>query len=89
MESTATVNPDEKKFIVDSGASVHMMSNMGLPREELPTTVIMANGSTNAMDEASPRERFGHVCHKFNSSKTLHLYCLCFRMSGKKVKTQI
>ena len=54
--STSTGNPDENKFIVDSGASLHMMSKMGSSPEELetvnvsrrPTTVITADGSINA-----------------------------------------
>ena len=58
--STSTGNPDEKKFIVDSGASVHMMSKMGSSPEELETvnvsrrttTVITADGSMNATEEA-------------------------------------
>ena len=65
---TSNVNLDEKKFNVDSGASVHMMSKMDMSPEELetvkvsrrPTTVITADGSMNATEE---RERFGHVRH--------------------------
>ena len=54
--STSTVNPDEKSLLlVDSGASVHMMSKMDMSPEELetvnvsrrPTTVITADGSIN------------------------------------------
>ena len=60
MESTATVNPDEKKFIVDSGTSVHMMSKMDLPPEELETVKVSLTshdgdhgGSINATEEAT------------------------------------
>ena len=69
---TSNVNLDEKKFNVDSGASVHMMSKMDMSPEELetvnvsrrPTTVITADGSMNATEEATGlRERFGHVRH--------------------------
>ena len=81
---TSNVNLDEKKFHVDSGASVHMMSKMDMSPEELgnsqrvstshdgdhggwvdqreeletvnvsrrPTTVITADGSINATEEA-------------------------------------
>ena len=56
---TSNVNLDEKKFNVDSGASVHMMSKMDMSPEELetvkasrrPTTVITANGSMYATEE--------------------------------------
>ena len=40
VASTATVNLDEKKFIVVSGASVYMMSKMDLPPEELETVKV-------------------------------------------------
>ena len=58
---TSNVNLDEKKFNVDSGASVHMMSKMDMSPEELetvkvsrrPTTVITADGSINATEEAT------------------------------------
>ena len=68
---TSTVNRDEREFIVDSGASMHMMSKMELTPEEmetirvsrLPTTVITAIGSINTTEMASLRARFGHVRH--------------------------
>ena len=43
--STLTVNPDERKVVVDSGASVHMISKMYL-------TVITANTSIDTTEEA-------------------------------------
>ena len=61
VTSTSTVNPDEREFIVDSRASMHMMSKMELTPEELetvnvsrlPTTVITANGSIETTEEAT------------------------------------
>ena len=55
VASTSNVNLHERKFNVDSGASVHLMSKMGLSPEEFetvnvsrrPTTVITAKGSVN------------------------------------------
>ena len=49
-----------REFVVDSGASKHMMSKMELSPEELETvkvsrlrtTVAMANGSIDAIEEA-------------------------------------
>ena len=60
LAPTSNVNLDEKKFNVDSGASVHMVSKMDMSPEELetvnvsrrPTTVITADGSINATEEA-------------------------------------
>ena len=62
----------ERKFIVDSGASMHMMSKMVLSPENvetvrvsrLPTTVITANVSIDTTEKGpSLRERFGHIRH--------------------------
>ena len=70
VASTSTVNPDERDFIVDSGASMHMMSKMDSSPEELETlkmfrllaTVITANGSIDTTEEATVNVKdFGHV----------------------------
>ena len=53
VASTSNVNPDERGFIVDSGASMRMISKTDLPPEDLetvevsrlPTTVITTSGS--------------------------------------------
>ena len=36
--STSTVNPDEREFIADSGASTHMVSKIDSAPEELETS---------------------------------------------------
>ena len=70
--STSTVNPDERTFTVDSGASMHMMSKSEVTPEELetvtvsrlPTTLITPNGSVQTTKESTDkRERFGQVRH--------------------------
>ena len=102
---TSNVNLDEKKFNVDSGASVHLMSKMGLSPEELetvkvsrrPTTVITANGSINATEEVTvflkDLDMFVTVQLLEDTPAVLSLGKLCeensFHMSGKKVKTPI
>ena len=53
-------SPEERDFVVDSGASMHMPSKKDLSSEELetlrrsrnPTTVVMANGEVQTNDEA-------------------------------------
>ena len=63
--STSTVSPDEKEFVVDSGASMHVMSMTDVSPEELetvkvcrlPTTVMTATGSIDTTEE-------GIVCGK-------------------------
>ena len=105
MESTATVNPDEKKFIVDSGTSVHMMSKMDMSPEELetvkvsrrPTTVVTADGSINATEETTvyvkDLDMFVTVQLLQDTPAVLSLGKHCeengAHTSGTKVKTQI
>ena len=97
---SSNVNLDEKKFNVDSGASVHMMSKMDMSPEELetvkvsrrPTTVITANGSMNATEEAmvyvKDLDMFVTVQLLKDTPAVLSLDKLCeensFYMSGKK-----
>ena len=90
VASTSTVNPDERELIVDSGASMHWMSKMGLTPEELetvkvsrlPTSVITANGSIDTTEEGDrPSERFGHFRH--SSSKT-HQRCYLWENPANK-----
>ena len=58
--SSSTVNPGERKFIVDSGASIHVMSKTDLSPEgretvkvnRLPTTLITPNESIDTTEEA-------------------------------------
>ena len=59
VASTSTVIPDETGFVVDPGASIHMMSKTDLSREKLetlkvsrlPTIVSTENGSIDTIDE--------------------------------------
>ena len=52
--------PDEREFVVDFGASMHMLSQKGLSSEELetlrrsrnPTVVVTANGEVQTHEEA-------------------------------------
>ena len=52
----STLKPEEREFVVDSGASMHMISKKDLSEAEMdtltkscsPTIVITASGSANA-----------------------------------------
>ena len=58
--SASTLKPEEREFVVDSGASMHMISKKDLSDAELetlttsrsPTTVITANGEVQTHEEA-------------------------------------
>ena len=57
----STIKPKEREFVVDSGASIHMISKTDLNSAELetvmttrsPTTVITANGEVQTNEEAT------------------------------------
>ena len=57
----STLKPEEREFVVDSGASMHMISKKDLNSAELetlttsrsPTTVITANGEVQTHEEAT------------------------------------
>ena len=57
----STIEPEEREFVVDSGASMHTISKKDLNSAELetvttsrsPTTVITANGEVQTYEEAS------------------------------------
>ena len=59
-ETASTLEPEEREFVVDSGASVHMISKKDLNSAELetvttsrsPTTVFTANGEVQTQEEA-------------------------------------
>ena len=61
MPAASTVNPKEREFVVDSGASTHMASKKDLNEAELetmristiPTKVVTANGEVLAKEEAT------------------------------------
>ena len=43
MPAASTINPEERKFVVDSRASVHMVSKKDLNKAELETVRISKN----------------------------------------------
>ena len=57
----STLKPEEREFVVDSGASMHMISGMDLSNAEMdtltkscsPTIVITANGEVQTHEEAT------------------------------------
>ena len=60
LPSPSTIKPEAREFVVDSGASMHMISKKDLNSAELetvttsrsPTTVITANGEVQTNEEA-------------------------------------
>ena len=61
LPAPSAIKPEEREFVVDSGASVHMISKKDLNSAELetvttsksPTTVITANGEVQTNEEAT------------------------------------
>ena len=61
LPAPSTLEPVEREFVVDSGASMHMISKKGLSDAEMdtlttsksPTTVITANGGVQTHEEAT------------------------------------
>ena len=61
LPAPSTLKPEEREFVVDSGASMHMISKKDLNSTELetvttsrsPTTVITANGEVQTNEEAT------------------------------------
>ena len=61
LPSQSTLKPEEREFVVDSGASMHMISKKDLNDAEMdtltkscsPTTVITANGEVQTHEEAT------------------------------------
>ena len=57
----STLKPEEREFVVDSGASMHMISRKDLSNAEMdtltkscsPTIVITANGEVQTHEEAT------------------------------------
>ena len=60
LPAPSTLKPEEREFVVDSGASMHMIGKKDLNSAELetvttsrsPTTVITANGEVQTHEEA-------------------------------------
>ena len=61
LPAPSTLNPEEREFVVDSGASMHMISKKDLNSVEMdtltkscsPTTVITASGEVLTHEEAT------------------------------------
>ena len=61
MPAASTINHEEREFVVDSGASMHMVSKKDLDEAELetvrvskkPTVVMTVNGEVQAKEEAT------------------------------------
>ena len=89
MPAASTINPEEREFVVDSGASMHMVSKKDLDKPELetvrisknPTVVMTANGEVLAKEEATENVReldfFVTVMLLENASAVLSLGRLC------------
>ena len=60
MSAASTIKPEEREFVVDSGASMHMISKRDLNSAELetmrtsknPTTVMTAKGEVQTREKA-------------------------------------
>ena len=60
LPAPSVIKPEEREFVVDSGANMHMLSRKDLNSAELeivrvsqsPTTVVTANGEVQKNDEA-------------------------------------
>ena len=70
LPSPSTIKPEEREYVVDSGASMHMISRKNLNSAELetvttsrsPMTVITANGEVQTNEEAVVRrQRVGYI----------------------------
>ena len=67
LPAPSAVKPEERAFVVDSGASMHMISKKDLNSAELetvttsrsPMTVITANGEVQTNEEAAACQRIG------------------------------
>ena len=59
MPAPTSKRPEEREFVVDSGASMHIMSKKNLSSEEIwtvkrsrnPTVVLIANGEVHIHEE--------------------------------------
>ena len=65
----SSLKPEEREFVVDSGASMHMISKKDLSEAEMdtltkscsPTIVITANGEVQTHEEATVCQRIGKI----------------------------
>ena len=89
LPAASTINPEDRVFVVDSGASMHMVSRKDLNSAELesvrisesPTTVVTANDEVHAKEEATVYVRelecFATVMLLENTPAVLSLGKLC------------
>ena len=69
LPAPSTLEPEEGEFVLDSGASMHMISKKDLNSAESdtlttsrsPTTVITANGEVQTHEEATVCQRSGYI----------------------------
>ena len=79
----STLKPEEREFVVDSGASMHMISKKNLSDAEMdtltkscsPTIVITTNGEVQTHEEAVVCQRIGRILDYEKSSRTRQQYC--------------
>ena len=69
LPAPSNLKPEEREFIIDARASMHMISKKDLNSVEMdtlmkscsPTTVITANGEVQTHEEASVCQRIGYI----------------------------
>ena len=87
----SNLKPEEREFVVDSGASMHMISKKDLSDAEMdtlskscsPTTVIRANGEVQTHEESTVCDKDLEIFLTMTAMKTEIL------MSGSTVKNHI
>ena len=75
LPAASTKEPEERKFVVDSGASMHVVSKKDLNSAELdtmrtsrsPTTVMTANGEVQTREKATCVKRLGLILYCYAS----------------------
>ena len=81
LRAASTNEPEEREFVVDSGASMHMVSKRNLNSAELetmrtsrsPTTVMTANGEVQTRKEAAVFcQRIGPIRDSYASWRNSH-----------------
>ena len=60
MEAASTIKPEEREFVVDSGASLHMVSKRDLNSAELETMRISKNPTTVMTARRGANKRRSH-----------------------------
>ena len=89
LPAPSTLEPEEKEFVVDSGASMHMINKKNLNSAELetvttsrsPMTVTTANGEVQTNEEANLCQRIGY----FLDNETPRGYASSF-IAGKALR---